>query len=58
VEANVRLDDWQKSVEMVDEIMISQYHKQRRRANTSSVLVKDQGLAFVYSHLVMAPNFL
>jgi hypothetical protein len=58
VEANVRLDDWQQSVEMVDEIMIGQYYKQKRGAKTSFVLVKDQGLAFVYSHLVMAPNFL
>ncbi len=57
VEVDVRLDDWQQSAEIGDEIVSGQYYKQQGWAQTSFVLIRDQGPTFIYSHLVITSKF-
>jgi hypothetical protein len=57
VEVDVGIDDWQQSAEIGDERVIGQYYKQQGGAQTSFVLIRDQGPTFIYSHLVITSKF-
>ncbi len=57
IDEDSRPDDFGNSVEKGDEIVIGQYYKQSGRRKSSYVLIRDKGLAFIYSYLVCASSF-